>query len=278
MRTIFILLLLFLVSFCFAQRPIPHIDVSDSNYVLVACVLQPSFDTATHQNKWNIIESNGHSKIHFKDSVVVTITNVQLFFDTTYSKVITWLIVNDESTNRMIQTTANFEGQAGAQYYNNGSFVAGASVSQSSATITFTNQRSLGFDIYYDGAAWQIIDAPYNAINMAVSQKPTISYSAGRLRIQNLPFNMRSYPVVTSLNINEVDSLYGFIPTAEFINPTWVDIYFWDSKSNQKFTGSSPTAFMGCTVNFGDVFQAANPLIEDMGFGSNWWIIGVLKK
>lgn len=255
-----------------------RVDVSDSSYAVLAGVLRGTYDTTTSQNTWAWIANSDHGNINIKDSVVTTGTSVQIFYDSsTYQKVVTFLIVPDETASRIAQSTASFQGKAGALFWSNGGYTAGASVALTSATISFSDIRGLSVQVVWNGSAWVMTNVGQNAINFN-STSPTISYSAGRLRIQNLPFNMKEFPDVMGYAPSGVDSLIGYQPSVEVISSTWVDIYFWDSKNNVKYTAATPPTNFGVYVNFGSTFALCNPLTEDMGFNSNWWVIAVMKK
>jgi hypothetical protein len=255
-----------------------RVDVGDSSYAVLAGVLRPTFDTATSQNTWAWISNSDHGNINIKDSVVATSTGVQVFYDSsTYPKVITFLIVNDETASRIAQTTGSFQGKAGSLFWSNGGYTAGASVGLTNATITLSNLRGISVQVVWNGSAWVMTNVGQNAINFN-STSPTISYSAGRLRMQNLPFNMKEWPSVMGYAPNGVDSLVGYQPAIEVINSNWADIYFWDSKNNVKYTAATPPTNFGVYVNFGQTFAACNPQTEDFGFNSNFWVIAIMKK
>lgn len=255
-----------------------RVDVADSSYAVLAGVIRGLWDTATNQNNWFWISNVDHGNINIKDSVAVTGSGVSVFYDSsTYQKVVTFLIVPDETASRIAQSTASYEGKAGALFWSNGGYTAGASVGLTSSTITFSKMLELSVLVQYNGSSWVMNHPISGAINFN-GAPPTITYSSGRLRIQNLPFNMRSLPDVTQYAFNGVDSNVGYKPAIEVISSTWVDIYFWDSKNNVKYTAATPPTNFGVYINFGTTFAVCSPITEDMGKDSNFWVIAIMKK
>lgn len=255
-----------------------RVDVSDSSYAVLAGVLRGTFDTTTSQNTWAWIANSDHGNINIKDSVVVTGTGVQVFYDSsTYHKVVTFLIVPDETASRIAQTTASFQGKAGALFWSNGGYRAGASVGLTSATISFSSPRGLSVLVHYNGSSWVMTNNGQNAINFN-STSPTISYSAGRLRIQSLPFNMKTFPTAMTYAPSGDATLLGYHPGIEYISDNWVDVYWYDIAGHAKYTSATPATNLGVYLNFGQTFALCNPQTEDMGFNSNWWVIAIMKK
>lgn len=251
----------------------------DSTYALLAGVLRPEYDTTTNTNRWYWINDNGHSNINFIDSILVLSSEIHVYYNQAYSKVSTFLIVPDESVSQIVRTTANFQGVAGSVRYTNGPYFAGARVFVDSAIIQFSAMKSLSFRLSYNGTAWSWTNTPgnLNAINIS-SPAPKVTWTNGVLDVDSLTFNARQFPNVGMYRFNgTVDSLLAYHPSINLINNRRVICNFWDIRNNVKLTAATPPTNFGVFFDFGQTAAFVNPITEDFGEASNWWVIAIMK-
>lgn len=237
---------------------------------MYAGVLKVSRSAGT--NTWSILEDADHTQLG-----VTSVTSSSTLVTVNYrpgSKVITMMATQDET---MSNTAASNDG---TNYYNYGPYFIGARVFVDYAEFSIRKLTQASFLVSFNGSAWAITSSSSNGSYNPTSPAWTITWSAGRLRIQGIAAPIRKAPSINMYAPNGVVTNMKYIPCVEVISASWVDIYFYDASAGAKYTDATPPTDFGLFLDFGVFASSVNPNTEDFGNTgvTNFWMFGLMKK
>ncbi len=252
---------------------IDKLDLGNVNRLnMLAGTVRPTWSAGT--NTWAFINDGAHAPMNFtgvsSDGIKLTVT-----FDGTFDKILSFMATSDEAMATSAQSNS------GSPFYTSGPYTCGVSSLSNAADIYISKLASSSALIVYNGTSWTPINLTGLTQTFVDPGSPawTITWTSGRLRIQDLPFNMRGIPQVAMYAFNgSIPSILAFHPSINVISANFFDIYFWDIANNVQYTAAAPPANFGVWLDFGTFATRVNPSTEDFGFNSNIWMVGFMKE
>ncbi|WP_430900453.1 MULTISPECIES: hypothetical protein [unclassified Paraflavitalea] len=238
-----------------------------TSIALVGGHIRPSYSAGT--NTWSFIEDAQHSRINLT-TIDAKSSFVTVKFKNTYSKIVNFGVNHDETVSKTAVIT-------GGTTYNDGPYLFGARIFNDSADIYIYKQKSYSFLVSWNGTAWTTSPQFGSAIDPA-SPAISISWSAGRLRMQNISRNIVGIPTIIAYSPNGVTTSGAYIPMLDRISNTFIDIYFYDVAGHAAYTATTPPTGFGFFIDFGPAWTPVNPQTEDFGASANMEIFGMFRK
>lgn len=238
-----------------------------TSIALVGGHIRPTYSAGT--NTWSFIEDAQHSRINLT-TIDAKSSFVTVKFKNTYSKIINFGVNHDETVSKTAVIT-------GGTTYNDGPYLFGARIFNDSADIYIYKQKAYSFLVSWNGSAWTTSPQFSSAIDPA-SPAISISWSAGRLRLQNISRNIVGIPKIVPYSPNGVTTSGVYIPMLDRISNTFIDIYFIDVATHTAYTATTPPTGFGFFIDFGPAWTPVNPQTEDFGASANMEIFGMFRK
>lgn len=219
---------------------------------------------------WAWINDTQHEKINVTD-VIARSGFVTIKFKTSYTKIINFIVGNDETTSITANSTS------GTPFYANGPYLSGARIFNDSADIYINKQYSSAILVYWNGSAWSLSQQTFfNGLLNPNSPAITIANTGSGLRFTNIPLNMRSVPIIMPYTPNFAAQNAQYSIGIEAITKNWLDVTVVENSTGTRIT-SFPTGF-GFFLDFGPMWFNVNPLTEDFGTSNNFEIMSIMKK
>jgi len=222
-------------------------------------------------NTWGMLEDGSHAQLGITS--VTASGNVVTVNYHPGSKVITMMAVPDESMSSTMPTNA------GTPYYNFGPYLIGARTFVNYAEFNISRLTNASYYVYYNGSAWV---AGQSTIKGSIGPSPgwTMTWTAGRLRIESISVPFRKAPGVNMMAWGGSASNLKYVPGVNLISDVFVDIYFYDITTGAQYTDATPPTNFAVLLDLGVVATAVQVGTEDFGVtgSTNFWIFGLLKK
>ena len=231
-------------------------------------ILRPVYSAGT--NTWEAINGDGSHESMGITSVTADGVKVTVNY-APGTRVMYAGAVTDETMSGLALTNS------GTPYYGNGPYFIGPRVFVNYAEFYISKLTHASFTVRWDGSAWVVTDGPQTPFNGS-SPAWTISWSAGRLRIQNLPIGIKKVPSANMIAYGGGTTNMKYVPSVNWISRTFVDFYFWDASTGTQMTDGTPPTNFAVAIDLGVCPMPVNPLTEDFGPSSNFWSKFTMKK
>ena len=217
---------------------------------------------ATDRTKWNYISDSTHTPVGVSGTFATASGgSITIPYDTTYSRVISFIAGPDESFANRIGLSV------------------GASVGLSSAVINATACFSGAFTLRYDGAAWVLASGTGQDIAPVVG-----SYLNGTLTIDH--GYCRGVGAQLSSFSNNGGVTNPYLPVLKTVGNDSMDIQWIDTTTGNIVTSASPSTRMMAVVqkmnNAGLFLDGTNDATVinglDIAVGANIWFYGIFEK
>lgn len=217
---------------------------------------------ATNRTQWNYISDSAHTPVGVSGTFATASGgSITIPYDTTYSRVISFIAGPDESFANRIGMSV------------------GASVGLSSAVINATACFSGAFTLRYDGADWVLASGTGQDINPVVT-----SYSGGTLKISHGYCRGAGAQLTPFSNNGGV--LNPYLPIVKVVGNDFIDIQWIDTTTGSIVTSASPSTRMMAVAqkmnNAGLFLDGTNNATVinglDIAVGANIWFHGIFEK